>query len=243
MPKKLLRKLIFGSFCVSGAVIIVGFFWRFPGLFYLELILPFLSVVMHAAWRWGARRTVGLALAAMAIGWLAEFSGLRFGVLFGGHYLYNNLGPVVAGVPLAVMAYWFVFMYTADCLTGETGIISGALIDAILMVAIDLFLDPVMTKAGFWRWLEGGAYFGIPAGNFFGWFLTALAIGLVFRLVAKPVSDDRLLSFIPTLGYLLIMFGLLGSALNLGRTDIAITGVLFMGLPLGLLALLRQASR
>jgi uncharacterized membrane protein len=40
-----------------------------------------------------------------------------------------------------------------------------------------------MVADGHWRWLDGGAYFGIPISNFIGWFLTAAAIFAVWRWI------------------------------------------------------------
>jgi putative membrane protein len=57
------------------------------------------------------------------------------------------------------------------------------LLDGLVVVALDLFMDPIAVKSGDWTWLEGGPYFGIPIGNFIGWFfVVVLAMG-TFRAV------------------------------------------------------------
>ena len=46
-------------------------------------------------------------------------------------------------------------------------------------MAIDLYTDPINVRRGIWTWMENGPYFGIPIGNFIGWFLvTTISTGL-----------------------------------------------------------------
>ena len=43
---------------------------------------------------------------------------------------------------------------------------------AALMVLWDLSLDPLRaTVENRWIWISGGSYFGVPLGNFVGWFM------------------------------------------------------------------------
>lgn len=51
---------------------------------------------------------------------------------------------------------------------------------ALWTTAVDLVIDPLAANQfGYWRWEQGGLYYGIPATNFAGWLLTSLvALGL-----------------------------------------------------------------
>jgi putative membrane protein len=52
-----------------------------------------------------------------------------------------------------------------------------AFVAAAWMTAIDLVIDPLAAnQLGYWRWVERGAYYGIPASNFAGWFAASLVI-------------------------------------------------------------------
>jgi putative membrane protein len=52
------------------------------------------------------------------------------------------------------------------------------------MTTIDLVLDPVAAgPLGYWTWLAPGAYHGVPARNFAGWFVVSLVI---FALLSRP---------------------------------------------------------
>jgi putative membrane protein len=59
------------------------------------------------------------------------------------------------------------------------------------MVAWDLSMDPNWSTLDHaWIWSDGGAYFGVPLSNFFGWFLTAWAYYLAFAVYCRsnPIS-------------------------------------------------------
>ena len=46
------------------------------------------------------------------------------------------------------------------------------LLTGVLAVGVDLFIDPIAVKAGYWVWFkEGTVYYGIPLLNFVGWFV------------------------------------------------------------------------
>ena len=54
---------------------------------------------------------------------------------------------------------------------------------ATALTAWDAFLDPRMVREGYWRWPGGGRYEGIPASNFFGWWVTGIAIFAAAELI------------------------------------------------------------
>jgi putative membrane protein len=57
------------------------------------------------------------------------------------------------------------------------------------MTAIDLLIDPLAAGAlHYWRWLEPGAYYGIPLENFLGWFAVSWLIFALLKLVSADVE-------------------------------------------------------
>ena len=54
-------------------------------------------------------------------------------------------------------------------------------------------IDPLAGGVlGYWRWLENGMYYGIPAHNFLGWFVVSFVIFLFLRgPVLKNVWAER----------------------------------------------------
>jgi putative membrane protein len=72
-------------------------------------------------------------------------------------------------------------------------VFSVPLLASLIMVAWDVTMDPdwsTLDRA--WIWQDGGAYFGVPLSNFFGWFLTAWlyyqAFALYCRSSAMPAT-------------------------------------------------------
>jgi len=65
-----------------------------------------------------------------------------------------------------------------------------AVIGASWMTALDLVIEPLAAgPLGFWIWAESGRYYGIPAGNFAGWFAVSLLLFLVLR--GSPEKNRR----------------------------------------------------
>ncbi len=116
-------------------------------------------------------------------GLAAEAAGLRLGVPFG-HYSYTAaLGPAVLGVPWAIGCAWLTLLAYVSERTGSLGLTGQgwAPLAAAWMVGLDLLIDPLAAgPLGFWRWRDPGAYYGIPALNFAGWFLVSLPFFLAF---------------------------------------------------------------
>jgi putative membrane protein len=43
----------------------------------------------------------------------------------------------------------------------------------MLVLLLDVILDPAAVSLGFWSYSEGGAFYGVPISNFLGWILSA----------------------------------------------------------------------
>ena len=126
----------------------------------------------------GLRRGGGALAVAGATGFAVELVGVATGRPFG-HYRYSRkLGARVGGVPLLAAAAWALMARPAWVVAGlirrralvRVPLAAGAL------TAWDVFLDPRMTREGYWSWPAGGRYEGIPASNFLGWLLTGAGV-------------------------------------------------------------------
>jgi putative membrane protein len=137
------------------------------------------------------RRGAFVGAVAGAVGFGAELLGVATGRPFGRYAYSERLGPRVRGVPLLAAGAWALLARPAWVVAGR---LSGrpALrvpLAAGALTAWDVFLDPRMSREGYWTWPDGGVYEGVPASNFVGWFTTGLA---VFAVVAAidPVRPD-----------------------------------------------------
>lgn len=129
-------------------------------------------------------------LAVAAAGFAAEIVGVRTGIPFGRYSYTDVLQPAVFGVPVVMTFAWMVLVsYVRQALPsrGRPTIVAAA-IAAGWMTAIDLVVDPVAANGlDYWRWRSPGAYYGIPASNFVGWFAVSFAIFALLR--RRPSSN------------------------------------------------------
>ncbi len=159
-------------------------------------LLPIAAILSLETYKHNLRPALMLLLVAFIIGVLAEAQGLAYGTIFGGHYEYTFQSWFsIAGVPVQVGLYWAIFYYlshvVANTLDRSRGRFKHCLLDAALMTGIDLLLDPVMVVKGVWRWFDTGPYFGIPTGNFVGWFLVSFTIAFVVRKILNIKITDK----------------------------------------------------
>jgi putative membrane protein len=139
--------------------------------------------------RHGTSRAL-LVGAATAVGtWSAEALGVRSGRIFGRYVYTAALRPQLAGVPVLVPLAWVAMAApshstAAAIATGRSRRIGAG---AVALTAWDLFLDPQMIGEGYWRWLRGGRYRGIPLANFAGWLAVAAAVMAVREI---GLGDD-----------------------------------------------------
>lgn len=143
-------------------------------------------------------RAVLMAGSAFILTIGAEMFGVATGLLFGNYSYTEQLGPLVLGlVPLAIPVAWLMMLYPSYAIAGfllsprSNGFSRylRAALAALGMTAWDLSLDPRMVRDGNWVWHDGGPYFGIPLSNFIGWFITALAIYLVWQVIDRRRVD------------------------------------------------------
>jgi len=107
------------------------------------------------------------------------------------------------------------------------------LLDGWFVLVIDLFMDPLEVWKGAWTWVNGGPYFGVPIGNFVGWFTVAVLSSGIFRSLEyffpkKELKFDKSIFIIPVILYGLVALSLLGMALQFQMYELGILGSLLM---------------
>ena len=114
----------------------------------------------------------GLLLEAATIWQLQGYHYGRFLVMFG-------------EVPLCVGVGWGVIIYSAMETSDRWGLAPWArpLADALQAWNIDLSMDAVAIRLGFWTWAVPGEWFGVPYGNFFAWFVVTASFSGFIRLL------------------------------------------------------------
>ena len=151
-------------------------------------------------------RTVGFTACVWPVAMLAELSSTRTGFPFG-LYQYTGLTRgqelFIADVPF-IDSLSFVFLaYASFCLARITLAGRGAprwsmaLTAGVLMMALDIVIDPLAVRGDRWflgplfAYITPGPYFGVPISNFVGWVIVgATGVGL-FLALTKNVSGRR----------------------------------------------------
>ena len=83
-------------------------------------------------------------------------------------YDYGHFLIMVAGmVPLCIGISWGIILYTAmatsDCF--DLPWYLRPIVDALLALTIDLSMDAIAIRLGFWTWRSAGPWFGVPLGR------------------------------------------------------------------------------
>lgn len=191
--------------------------WTAPVFMLVAGILAFWCTA--PGYRWGT-------LAAGLIGFAAEVMGVHTGFPFGGYEYTEAFAPLLFGVPLVLTCAWMVLIaYVREMLRPfHLPRVAEAVFVGLWMVGIDLLLDPVAAgPLGLWIWYTPGAYFGIPAVNFLGWFLVSALICLVVGGPKAPSPGCR------WLGVSIVVFFLF-HALTQGLVVPALAGVAVLAL-------------
>ena len=117
------------------------------------------------------------------ITFFSEWIGVNYGWLFGSYSYGNSLGFKIGGVPLLIGLNWVLLALVSRQISSKllSNKWSVIFVSAILMVLIDVIIEPLSGSLDFWYWEMST----IPLSNYRDWFLVA-------------VLNQWLLSFVKT---------------------------------------------
>lgn|SRR5215469_14914082 len=143
------------------------------------------------------KRDVGLRCFCLGVGALFESLSLRSGFPFGHYYFTTVMGPKLFQIPiLLVLAYlgigycsWVLSVLISGSrskpLAGPRLLLVPALA-SVIMLAWDLSMKADWSTVDrAWIWRDGGAFFGVPVSNFFGWYFTTYVFYVAFAFYCK----------------------------------------------------------
>ncbi len=177
-------------------------------------IIALFGFCLRAAWREhhsdGGRGIARLFSAAL---FATIFEDLNVRQISGrGSYFYNDKFLLdIDQVPLFIILAWAVILWGAMRISDAAPLRETARIgnDAILAVLLDLGFDVTAIRHEFWTWRGfafNEAWFGVPAGNFFGWLWVSLAFSALSRALWHLKPRGTLwwqIIVVPPLGFLL----------------------------------------
>lgn len=185
-----------------------------------------LIMVVHGRETVGTRAVIAFVLCVNAITIPAEAIGVHGDVFALGHRYSQGLGPRIFDLSPVVQLGWMAMGYAsfviARAILGARGRrpLATATVGAIAMVGWDLAQDPLQsTVRGDWVWQHPGAYFGVPVGNFIGWFCIAFAVFAVYELwmqrrpadLQDELTRSRWFESAPVFFYLAVAAGIVAT--------------------------------
>ncbi len=121
------------------------------------------------------------------VGFIAEYLGVTYGVLFGSYQYPLTLGPQLGGVPLIIGVNWFLLTFCVWALLKNTRLKSLYLIvpATVITVAIDMLIEPIAIILDFWQW-ENNI---VPLQNYIGWAIISFLIFTFYSLIKIPTDN------------------------------------------------------
>ena len=151
-------------------------------------LLSSLALVLWNHPKWDTFTKVYLII-CFCVGFLAEVIGVQTGLIFGSYHYGPVLGWQLWDTPLMIGVNWALLAYCSGVVVSSLvphwhWIIKGTL-SALLMVGLDVLIEPVAIRYDFWTWEQHAP----PLQNFIGWFLVALPLLLLFHYQFKKINN------------------------------------------------------
>ena len=143
-----------------------------------SLLFSFALIIFH--WE-GAKSTIlGYALTIFCWGYMMEVVGVQTGFPFGTYSYGSVFGWKLLDTPLLIGVNWFLLSYGTgnliNFLIPNSSKVLRVVIGALMLVLLDLMIEPIAIRYEFWSWEVGHP----PIENYIGWFFVGLIPMLLF---------------------------------------------------------------
>jgi len=118
-------------------------------------------------------------MACFLVGFLAEYLGVNYGLLFGEYMYGENLGFKIKGVSLLIGINWAMLVLITGAIANvfKIPIFFKIIIGAGLMVLLDFPLEVVAPIFDYWTFSDNVA----PTQNYVAWFVIAAFLHSLFQ--------------------------------------------------------------
>lgn len=161
-----------------------------------------LLIWTHQNW---SRKMTFITVLSFLVGFFAEMIGTNTGLIFGNYIYGETLGFQIGHVPLIIGVNWFMLIYASAAVVNQFfekwHWFIKAISSALLMVGLDIFIEPVAMNYDFWNW-ENGI---IPIQNFVGWFFIALFLLCITHYITLIKNKTAIALFIAQLLFFIIL--------------------------------------
>jgi putative membrane protein len=175
---------------------VICFTWNPTPIAQLLAAMGIVGACLHASMTYGFRHMLALFSICVVTTFAIENLGVATGFPFG-HYHFEVGAdlPHIGAIPVIVGPLWFgmgyfswrvasILLDGADRrLDRNFNLIALPIVAAFVATQWDMVMEPGAATIGrAWIWHDGGAIFGVPLSNYFGWLLTAWLFFQMFAL-------------------------------------------------------------
>jgi len=124
------------------------------------------------------------------IGFLTEYVGVNYGLLFGTYLYGENLGIKIWGVPLMICVNWALLTFITADLSRlvHKNIIVRSLLGGLLMMILDVIIEVSAPRFDFWEFENNT----IPLKNYIAWFVIGSIAHYLYNQI--PLKTNMKLS-------------------------------------------------
>lgn len=163
-----------------------------PAFVYLtpiNLLLSF-AIVMYARRGKADIKLLSVLGVCYVVGMGVEMIGVATGDIFGEYSYGDVLGPKIEGTPWIIGLNWMMLVYCVGCTVNRItwngkaqvgSIWIKSFLGALILVSLDVLMEPVAIHLGFWSWGGGD----IPLQNYGAWFIISFLLLLLFNSFLK----------------------------------------------------------
>jgi uncharacterized membrane protein len=178
---------------------VICFTWNPTPIAQLLAAMGIVGACLHASMTYGFRHMLALFAICVATTFAIENLGVATGFPFG-HYHFEVGAdlPHIGTIPVIVGPLWFGMGYFSWRLASilldgadrrldrNFNLIALPIVAAFVATQWDMVMEPGAATIGkAWIWHDGGAIFGVPLSNYFGWLLTAWLFFQMFALYIR----------------------------------------------------------
>jgi len=126
-------------------------------------------------------KTFKSIIAIFFVGFIAEWLGVKYGFFFGDYSYGPNLGMKLDNVPIIIGVNWVILSLAARGVVQRFFDlpILKIIISSLLMVGLDILLEPLAPKLGYWSF----DLIVAPLSNYIGWFALSILIQSLLEFV------------------------------------------------------------
>lgn len=143
-------------------------------------------------------------------GIVLEWIGVHKAWIFGNYSYGPTMGTKVLDIPLTIGVNWFLLIYAVGVIMQRSrlkGTLPRITVGALMLVALDLLIEPVAIRFDYWHWVNNI----IPFKNYYCWFLVS---GVMLFLFEKFEFKKQSMAAPVLLMIEFIFFGILAVAIR-----------------------------